>query len=115
MPDTNDDVNVSGGPSSNSSTKTAAAAAGVAPASDLSAQIVGTVERQRGDVVRCTHVGGDRYRCNWWAPAVAAGYSDPVMPGLLVTTHRVRQSQFLRVTRTSAGQLNISVQGASSN
>jgi len=79
---------------------------------DLSAQIAGTVDRLRGDVVRCTHVGGDRYRCNWWAPAAAAGYSDPVMPGLLVTTHRVRQSQFLRVTKTSAGRLDILILAA---
>ncbi len=76
---------------------------------DLSAEIAATVERRPGDVVKCTKVGGDRYRCNWWAAEATAGYDNPGMGGLLVTTHRVRQSQFLHVTRSKSGGLVIRV------
>ena len=84
-------------------------------AEDLSAEIAGTVERQPGDVVRCTHVGGDRYRCNWWAPEGTSHYDNPGMAGLLVTTHRVRQSRFLRVTKTPAGRLVFRAASAGAN
>jgi hypothetical protein len=73
---------------------------------DLSAEIAGAVERRTGDVVRCTRVGGDNYRCNWWSPEATGGYDNPRMGGLLVTTHRVRKSRFLSVTK-AAGRLVI--------
>jgi hypothetical protein len=76
---------------------------------DLSAEVVASVDRRPGDIVRCTWVGGDRYRCNWWAAESTAAYDNPAMGGLLVTTHRVRQSQFLRVERAPAGKLVIRV------
>jgi hypothetical protein len=66
---------------------------------DLSAEISRTVEKKPGDEVRCTRVSQDRYRCNWWSQQATAGYDNPAMGGLLVTTHRVRQSRFLLVTR----------------
>jgi hypothetical protein len=81
-------------------------------AEDLSAEIVESVERRPGDVVRCTRVVGDRYRCNWWAPESTRAYDNPTMVGLLVTTHRVRQSHFLRATK-STGRLVINVVTAS--
>ena len=74
-------------------TKTATAAA------DLSAEIAAAVERQPNDRVRVTWVGGSNYRCNWWAPGSTAGYDNPGMSGLVVTTHLVRKSQFLNVTK----------------
>lgn len=74
---------------------------------DLSSEIVTHVERQPGDVVKCTRISGDRYRCNWWAPEATGAYDNPGMTGLLVTTHRVRQSRFLRVTRLPTGRLVI--------
>ncbi len=43
-----------------------------AVAEDLSAKIVESVERRPGDVVRCTRVIGDQYRCNWWLLRVNA-------------------------------------------
>ena len=79
---------------------------------DLSAEVIAAVVRQPGDVVKCTWVGGDRYRCNWWAAENTSAYDNPGMGGLLVTTHRVRQSQFLRVERSPAGKLVIRVQPA---
>ncbi len=72
-------------------------------ADDLSGEIALAVERRPGDVVRCTKVVGNKYRCNWWSPQGTGGYDNPAMGGLLVTTHRVRQSQFLRATKTAAG------------
>ena len=66
---------------------------------DLSAEIVATIERQPGDRVRCTWVSGSNYRCNWWAPGSKATYDNPGMAGLIVTTHQVRKSQFLSVTK----------------
>ena len=66
---------------------------------DLSEQITQLIDRLPGDHVRCTLVGNGNYRCNWWAPQATAGYDNPRMGGLLVTTHRVRKSRLLRVTR----------------
>ena len=73
---------------------------------DLCAEIVQTVEKEPGDHVRCTHVANGNYRCNWWARQATASYDNPAMGGLLVTTHRVRKSRFLQVTRV-AGRLVI--------
>ena len=69
------------------------------PEQDLSGEIAQSVDRMPGDQVRCTLVGNGNYRCNWWAPQETGGYDNPGMGGLLVTTHRVRKSRLLRVTR----------------
>ena len=74
-----------------------------AASEDLSARVAATVEKRPGDTVRCTRVGDDRYRCNWWSAFPTGGYDNPGMYGLMVTTHRVRKSLFLRATQTSAG------------
>ena len=73
-----------------------------APA-DLSAEIIRMVEKRPGDLVTCRWLFDDHYRCNWWAPSSSGDYDNPSMPGLMVTTHRVRLSRFLTVTRTAAG------------
>ena len=70
---------------------------------DLSARVAAAVEKRPGDSVRCTRVGGDRYRCNWWSAMGTGGYDNPGMSGLMVTTHRVRKSLFLRASETEAG------------
>ena len=68
---------------------------------DLSDELSRSVEKQPGDQVRCTHVGNGNYRCNWWAPQGAAGgYDNSSRACLLVTTHRVRKSRLLRVTKS---------------
>jgi hypothetical protein len=72
---------------------------------DLSEEIARTIERQPGDQVRCTRVTADTYRCNWWAPESKGGYDNPSMGGLLVTTHRVRKSQYLHVTQEGTALL----------
>jgi hypothetical protein len=70
------------------------------PATDLSARIAEMVKRQPGDEVRCVHVAGDKYRCNWWAVHGTDSYDNPNMRGgQLATTYRIRKSCFLRVTR----------------
>src|SRR5688572_18984337 len=79
---------------------------GAAPAAeslDLSARIIAEVAKLPADRVTCRRISGNSYRCNWWAPQNAAGYDNPSMEGLTVTTHRVRQSQFLRVSETYKG------------
>jgi hypothetical protein len=74
---------------------------------DLSARIVETVKRQPGDEVRCVHVTGDKYRCNWWARQATNTYDNPAMRGgQLATTYRIRKSCFLRVT-TEGDRLKI--------
>jgi hypothetical protein len=81
-------------------------AANAAPvATDLSAEIAAAIEREPGDRVRVTWISGCNYRCNWWAPGSAAKYDNPTMPGLLITTHRVRKSRFLSVTKVGGGLL----------
>ena len=69
-------------------------------AEDLSDEISRFVEKQPGDYIRCTLVCNGNYRCNWWAAQSTTGYDNPGMAGLLVTTHRVRQSRFLHVTKS---------------
>ena len=69
-------------------------------ATDLSAEIALAVERRVGDQVKCTRITSDTYRCNWWSALTTDNYDNPAMSGLLVTTHRVRQSRFLHVTKT---------------
>ena len=69
-------------------------------AGDLSDEISRFVEKQPGDYIRCTLVCNDNYRCNWWAAQSTSTYDNPSMTGLFVTTHRVRQSRFLHVTKS---------------
>lgn len=78
---------------------------------DLSAEIAQAVERRVGDQVKCTRITADTYRCNWWSAFSNEGYDNPGMSGLLVTTHRVRKSSFLHVTKAS-GKLVISEKSA---
>lgn len=66
---------------------------------DLSAEIIRSIARTPGDRVTCTHVYNDNYRCNWWGPQSTVSYDNPGMMGLTVTTHRVRKSMFLKVTK----------------
>lgn len=70
---------------------------------DLSSEIAAFIGHDADERVTCKRVSGSRYRCNWWAPANAVGYDNPMMRGLLVTTHRVRRSRFLNVTKTETG------------
>ena len=70
---------------------------------DLSAEIISTIARNTDERVTCKRISGSHYRCNWWAPETLAGYDNPGMQGLLVTTHRVRRSRFLNVTKTAQG------------
>ncbi len=79
------------------------AAAPATEAADLSAEIAGQVEKERSDRVSCRHIYGNCYRCNWWAPSSGKGYDNPGMYGLTVTTHTVRKSAFLHVTRGKNG------------
>lgn len=74
-----------------------------ADAADLSLEIAAQIEREPTDRVSCRRIYENRYRCNWWAPANTADYDNPGMYGSTVTTHRVRKSAFLRVTRTNNG------------
>lgn len=72
-------------------------------AQDFSEEIARFVEKRPEDRVSCKRVSGNNYRCNWWAPASDTKYDNPQMFGLTVTTHVVRLSRFLTVTKTSAG------------
>lgn len=66
---------------------------------DLSPEIADSLDRKPGDRVTCVRISGDYYRCNWWATSDRGRHDNPLMAGLLVTTHRVRQSRFLHVTK----------------
>ena len=46
-----------------------------------------------------------------WAAAGAGGYGNPGMRGLIVTTHHLRQSRFLTVTRCRGGLVITSTTG----
>ena len=76
---------------------------------DLSRQIESTVEKRRGDVVRCSKVSGHHYRCNWWTQEPettkpVGAIRDAVRDGSpLIQTNRIRRSRFLYVTRKEDG------------
>ena len=70
------------------------------PPNDLSAQIAATIDREPGDQVRCRSIGGDRYRCNWWA-APGHAHERGGTRGLESTELRVRKSRLLHVTRSA--------------
>ena len=63
---------------------------------DLSAEIALTVERLKGEKVKCRRIYGDNYRCNWLTldeNAAQRGRS------LALDTYRIRASRFLRVKK----------------
>jgi hypothetical protein len=72
------------------------------PLEDLSSEIIKQLPRTAGDRVTCRRILGDRYRANWWAPQETNAYDNPAMAGLTVTTHRVRKSEWLQVTKTGS-------------
>jgi hypothetical protein len=103
VPSPDDRSNAGGSTPSASASPSSSARAGV----DLSREIEQAVERNVGDEVRCTRVGGDTYRCNWWSVASKGSYDNPGMKGgQLATDHRIRKSRFLRVSKGRKG-LNI--------
>lgn len=68
---------------------------------DLSEEIRLQVEREPGDIVRCTRVGHQSYRCNWWHSVRSDILDNPGMKGgQLGTTYRVRKSSFFDAART---------------
>ncbi len=72
-------------------------------AGDLSDEIAKAVEKRPEDRVTCRRIWGNSYRCNWWTAANSAKYDNPGMSGNLVTTHTIRKSRFLNVTRGATG------------
>ena len=79
----------------------------VASDSDLSTEIIRTLSKSARVQVTCRRVKPDHYRCNWWSPQSVAGYDNPAMAGLMVTTNRISKSSFLRVKRAANGGLEI--------
>lgn len=74
---------------------------------DLSREVCETIDRTPGDVVRCTHIHGRFYRCNWWRSVFVETFNNPGWKGgQLGTTYRVAKSAFLEVTRVD-GRLQI--------
>jgi hypothetical protein len=70
---------------------------------DLSEEISRAVEKRPDDRVTCRRIWGNSYRCNWWSVADSSNYDNPKMGGNLVTTHKIRMSRFLNVTRSRLG------------
>ena len=69
---------------------------------DLSEEVAATIARDAGDRVRCTRIGPNKYRCNWWAARGSAPYERGAL-SLASTTFRVRKSRMLHVTRSPTG------------
>jgi len=61
---------------------------------DLSKEIAAALQKEPGETVKCVHVFGDNYRCNWWGPGELR---TPVL------AQRVRRSRLLKVTKTADG------------
>jgi hypothetical protein len=87
-----------------------------AAAVDLSREIEAAVERTPHDRVKCAHVYGPYYRCNWWAAdAVPEGTKrEPIAPWALIATQRIRKSRFLSATLTE-GKLQIDEVASAAN
>jgi hypothetical protein len=84
-------------------------------AEDLSEEIARAVEKRPEDRVMCRRIWGNSYRCNWWSAADSSKYDNPGMRGNLVTTHTIRKSRFLNVTRSRGGLVIIEQDGQPSN
>ncbi|HEV8604659.1 MAG TPA: hypothetical protein VGQ99_04795 [Tepidisphaeraceae bacterium] len=82
---------------------------------DLSEEIVKAVEKLPDDRVTCRRIFGNSYRCNWWSAADRSKYDNPGMSGQLVTTHTIRQSRFLNVTRGATGLVITEPEARASN
>jgi hypothetical protein len=81
--------------------------------SDLTSEILSELVRRPGDIVTCRWLGGDRYRCNWWAQERPQKKEQAVATWLEIATHRIRQSQFLKVRKAGQnGRLSIEVMPA---
>src|SRR5437016_1542235 len=76
---------------------------------------VRAVEERPEDRVMCRRIWGNSYRCNWWSAADSSQYDNPGMKGNLVTTHTIRKSRFLNVTRSRTGLVIIEQNGQASN
>lgn len=82
---------------------------------DLSEEISRAVEKRPEDRVVCRRIWGNSYRCNWWSAADSSNYDNPGMGGNLVTTHTIRKSRFLSVTRSRLGLVIIERDRQTSN
>jgi hypothetical protein len=82
---------------------------------DLSDEIARAVEKRPEDRVMCRRIWGNSYRCNWWSAADSSNYDNPGMRGNLVTTHTIRKSRFLNVTRSRGGLVIVEQNGQASN
>jgi hypothetical protein len=74
--------------------KVAAKSPAVSP--DLSAEIALTVERLKGERVKCRRIFGDNYRCNWLTLDEGAAQRGR---SLALDSYRIRTSKFLRVKK----------------
>ena len=70
---------------------------------DLSDEIAKAVEKRPEDRVTCRRIWGNSYRCNWWSATDLSKHDNPGMSGHLVTTHTIRKSRFLNVTKGATG------------
>jgi len=82
---------------------------------DLSQEIARAIEKRPEDRVTCRRIWGNSYRCNWWSTADSSKYDNPGMSGNLVTTHTIRKSRFLNVTRSTSGLVIIEQDGQTAN
>jgi hypothetical protein len=101
MPEKTEEIKAAPRPTTSKSAPTRAAG-------DLSVEIERAMEKEPLDRIRCIHVFGDYYRCNWWAPPVLKGDRNKAFDWAVATTHHVRKSSFLSATM-NAGQLKIEV------
>jgi hypothetical protein len=78
------------------------------PGEDLSDEVRLTVERGPGEIVRCTRVRENHYRCNWWRSVSIDTFDNPAMNGAQIgTTYRVCRSAYLKVTRDDQSAIRI--------
>ena len=69
---------------------------------DLARELEKTLAREPMDRIKCVHVGGDSYRCNWWAPYEGDNTAKGCYFGTL-TSHHVRKSAFVSAVRGAEG------------
>lgn len=82
---------------------------------DLSSRICAQIERGPMEIVRCTRVQDDYYRCNWWVAVRAAPNDVDGWSRLGIgASHRIVRSSFLMVTCVD-GTLNVRDASVGSN
>jgi hypothetical protein len=68
-------------------------------AKEMCREVERALEKEPGDRVKCAHLFGDYYRCNWWS-SIGVKHEGADYDWSAFLTDHIRRSSFLKVTIT---------------